>query len=129
MTKIDTHSADTDVLVLCPGHFERLQEDTLFVTGSKQKRRTINLLALCHDLIGFHALSGADVTGSMSGKGKISCRQAFTNAGYAIQEAFCNLGSVPLESTVTDALERYICKLYQPDTAIVRLTELRWWMF
>ena len=30
---------------------------------------------------------------------------------------------------MTDALERYICKLYQPDTAIVRLTELRWWMF
>ena len=136
-TKIDVHSADMDVLVHCLGHFVRLPEDTLFVTGIKQKRRKINLSAIRHAigdvttkaLIGFHALSGADVTGSMSGKGKTSCWQAFTNAGDAVQEAFCNLGSVPLESTVTDALEIYIFKLYQPDTAIVRLTEFRWWMF
>ena len=30
---------------------------------------------------------------------------------------------------MTDAREVYVCKLYQPDTDIVRLTELRWWMF
>lgn len=135
--RLDIHSADTDVLVLCLGHFERLPEDTVFVTGSKQRRRKINLSAIRHvigdvtakALIGFHALSGADVTGSMSGKGKISCWQAFSNAGDAIIEAFCNLGSIPLESTVSDALEGYVCKLYQPDTTIMRLTELRWWMF
>ena len=47
----------------------------------------------------------------------------------SIHEAFFHLGSVPLESTVVDALEEYVCKLYQPDTDIVQLTELRWWMF
>ena len=137
VTKIDIHSADTDVLVLCLGQFEKSPEDTLFVTGSKQNRRKINLSANRHAivdvttkaLIGFHTPSGADTNVSMSGKGKVSCWQAFTNDGDAIQEAFCNFGSVTLESSVTDALERYICKLYQPDTAIVRLTELRWWMF
>ena len=40
----------------------------------------------------------------------------------SIHEAFFHLGSVPLESTVVDALEEYVCKLYQPDTDIVQLT-------
>ena len=69
------------------------------------------------------------LTSSMSGKGKISCWQAFSNSGDSIQEAFCHLGSVPLETTVVDALEEYVCKLFQTDTDIVQLTELRWWMF
>ena len=122
------------MLVLCLGQFEKTPEDTLFVTESKQKRRKINLSVIRHAivdvttkaLIGFHTLSGADANVSMSGKGKISYSQTFTNDGDAIQEAFCNFGSMTLESTVTDTLERYICKLYQPDTAIVRLTVLKW---
>ena len=36
-----------------------------------------------------------------------------------IQEAFCYLQPVPSESSVTDALEEYVCKLYQPDVDIV----------
>ena len=47
-------------------------------------------------LIGFHALSGADITDLMSGKGQISCWQAFSNDGPSIHEAFGSLGSVPL---------------------------------
>ena len=41
------------------------------------------------------------LTSSMSGKSKKSYWQAFSYAG----EAFFHLGSVPLESTVADALE------------------------
>ena len=41
VSKIDITSADTDVLVLCLGHFERLADDTIFVTGSKQRRRKL----------------------------------------------------------------------------------------
>ena len=41
----------------------------------------------------------------------------------------CNLGSIPLADTVMDALEEYVCQLYQPSTTISRLNELRWWMF
>ena len=67
--------------------------------------------------------------GPLSGNGKISCWQAFSNARDTIQKAFCYLRQVPLESSVTDALEEYVCKLYQPDTDIDQLTELRWWMF
>ena len=45
------------------------------------------------------------LTNSMSGKIKKSYWQAFSYAGDSIQEAFCHLGSVSLESTVADALE------------------------
>ena len=48
------------------------------------------------------------LTGSASGNGRISCWKALSNVGYFIQEAFCHLGSVSLESTVTDALEEYV---------------------
>ena len=36
-----------------------------------------------------------------------------------IQEALCYLRPVSLKSSVTDALEEYVCKLYQPDAEIV----------
>ena len=64
---------------------------------------------MCHDAttraqIEFHKLSGAG-TSSMSGQSKKSYWQAFSYAGDSIHEAFFHLGSVPLESTVADALE------------------------
>ena len=67
-------------------------------------------------LIEFYALM-LILTSSMSGKGKIPYWQAFSNAGNSI-----HLGSVPLESTVTDEEEEYI-KLYYSVTDIIRLTE------
>ena len=45
------------------------------------------------------------LTSSMSGNSKKSYRQAFSYAGDSIHEAFFHLGSVPLESTVVDALD------------------------
>ena len=45
------------------------------------------------------------LTSSMSGKSKNLYWQAFGYAGDYIHEAFFHLGSVPLESTVADALE------------------------
>ena len=62
-------------------------------------------------LTGFHPLLG-----SLSGNGKISCWQACKNARDYIQEAFCYLQPVSLKSSVTDALEKYVSKLYQPDS-------------
>ena len=68
-------------------------------------------MSMCHDattraLIEFHVLSGALVlTSSIPGKSKKSYWQTFSYAGDSIHEAFFHLGSVPLESTVADALE------------------------
>ena len=46
VAKIDTHSADTDVFILCLGHCDSLPHDTLFVTGSEQRKRKIPLVAI-----------------------------------------------------------------------------------
>ena len=54
------------------------------------------------------------LTSSMSWQSKKSYWQAFSYAGDSIHEAFFHLGSVPLESTVADALELCICKLSWP---------------
>ena len=67
-------------------------------------------MSMCHDattraLIEFHAIQVLVLTSSMSGKDKKSYWQAFSYAGESIHEAFFHLGSVPLESTVADALE------------------------
>ena len=59
------------------------------------------------------------LSGTLSGNGKISCWQAFSNARDYIQEAFCYLCLVSLKSSVTSALEEYVCKLYQLDAHVV----------
>ena len=45
------------------------------------------------------------LTGSMSGKSKKAYWQAFSHTGDSIHKEFFHLDSVPLESTVADALE------------------------
>lgn len=65
-----------------------LSENTLFVTGRGQHHRIIELKPIVETLgpekIGtlpaFHALSGADNTGSFSGKGKLLCWKIFAEA-------------------------------------------------
>ena len=59
------------------------------------------------------------LSGSWPGNGKISCWQAFNNSRDSIQEAFCYLCPGSLKSSLMDALEKYVCKLYQPDAHIV----------
>ena len=49
--------------------------------------------------------------------------QKFSNARDSFQEAFCYLRPVHLEISVTDVLEEYVCKLYQSDAHVVRLSE------
>ena len=61
------------------------------------------------------------LSGSLSGNSKISCWQAFSNARDYPRNIL--LPPVSLKSSVTDALEEYVCKLYQLDADIVRLTE------
>ena len=40
----------------------------------------------------FHAVTGADVTGSMSGKGKVTCWKVFEEADKSVVETLVNLG-------------------------------------
>ena len=70
-------------------------------------------------LIGFHALLGADIIWFIVRKRQDIMLAGITNARDSIQEAFCYLHPVSLKSSLTDALEEYVSKLYQPDADIV----------
>ena len=67
----------------------------------------------------FHVLTGADVTGSFSGKGKATCWDEFDNASTPILPALANLscGEQPDDGT-RSGVEQLVCGLYQPKTDI-----------
>ena len=67
----------------------------------------------------FHALTGADVTGSFSGKGKATCWDEFDNASTPILQALANLGcgEQPDDGT-RSGVEQLVCRMYQPKTDI-----------
>jgi hypothetical protein len=75
-------------------------------------------------------LYGTDVTGSFADNGKLSCWQTFTASGDDVKSAFVSLGKDnERQDSVIDDIEKYVCPLCQSQTHIVRVNELRWWLF
>ena len=82
------HSPDTDVLVLPLRRYPEQCVKTWFVAGTGDTHRLIGLGPITSalgsvkfaELPEFHSFSGADITGSFSGKGKISCWKTFMDA-------------------------------------------------
>ena len=126
-TRIDIVSPDTDVFVLALRQHTDLCEGTRFVTGRGQRHRKIPLCSIVRALgpvriaalPGFHAWSGAYVTGSFAGKGKLACWKAFLEADSVCVDALADLGgtSQPLPSTLA-AIEKLVCLLYFPGAQI-----------
>ena len=73
---------------------------------------------------------GADNTGSFSGKGKLACWKVFNRADEDVITALANLGTTehPDEDTIK-GVEKFVCHLYQPNTSICKVNELRWSLF
>lgn len=137
-TQINIHSPDTDVFVLSIRRYPQLCKETYFVTGTGQRRRKISLRPI-YEALGpnkaaalpaFHAFSGADNTGSFSGKGKLTCWKAFNTFKDEVIQAFIKLGmrEYPDEDTMK-GLEEYVCKLYDLKTSITSVSKLRWHLF
>ena len=78
-----------------------------------------------------HALSGADNTGSFSGKGKLLCWKIFTEADSSIITALAEFGQAayPNEEIVTAiAHEKFVCvHINQEQNLTVK--ELQWSLF
>lgn len=77
-------------------------------------------------LPGLHALSGADQTGKFATKSKPSWWNAFINADDDIVLSLQNLGNADLDEQTLDGIEKLVCKVYLPGTAITELGPLRW---
>ena len=81
-------------------------------------------------LPGFHAFSGADITGRFSGKGKLTCWQALSKCPVEVVSAFAALGTTEqLEADTESAIEAFVCQLYEPGTTVVDVGDLRWKLF
>lgn len=79
-TNIVIKSPDTDVAVIASALSPRIPSNVLFLTGTKQRRRCINVTAIgrrlgrdvTEALPGLHAFTGCDTTSAFVGKGKQS---------------------------------------------------------
>ena len=79
---------------------------------------------------GLHAFSGADNTGSFSGKGKLTCWKVFNTGDGDVITAFTNLAVAEESDEATmNGLEKFVCQLYQPTTSICQVNELKWYLF
>ena len=135
---IEIHSPDTDVFVLALRRYPELCEDTSFVTGRGQRYRKIKLRPIVNSLgaaktaalPGFHAWSGADVTGNFAFKGKLECWKAFLEADEECIAALTDLGSTILPTAdMFSAIEKLVCNLYLHKTTISSVKDLRWLLF
>ena len=109
-------------------------ENTLFVTGRGQHHRIIELKPIVETLgpekiaalPAFHALSGADNTGSFSGKGKLLCWKIFAEADSSVITTLAELGQAahPNEEIVA-AIEKFVCLPYQPRRKLMTVKEPR----
>ena len=102
------------------------------------KKRLIPLGPIVHALgaekaaalPGFHAFSGAHVTGRFAGKGKLNCWKAVSRCSEEVVSAFAALGtSEELSANTESAIEAFVCQLYESGTTVVDVGDLRWKLF
>ena len=78
----------------------------------------------------FHALTGADNTGSFAKKGKPTCWSVFNEAHDDVIQVLSRLGTSDLPSNETlEAVEKLVCQLFLFKTDICSLRAFRWWLF
>ena len=109
-THTDIFSPDTDVLVLTIHRYPKLLANTRFI--SRGKIYDIKLIVdglgpeKCNGLPGFHAFSGADITGAFYKKGKRTCWKIYKEGDLDILKAFGSLGTnVNIDEDIVRGLE------------------------
>ena len=115
-------SPDTDVAVLAAAHCAQINGTVLFLTGTKQRRRYVNISKVsaalgqnvCHALPGFHSLTGCDSVSAFVGKGKAQGLQLL-KSNEAIQKHLQMLGREFCPSdfdSLARSCEEVVCALY-----------------
>ena len=126
------------MFVLAIHRYHQLCKKTYFITGVGNKKRVISLRSIVNALgpakvealPGFHAFSGADITGRFAGKGKPTCWQALNRCSTEVVSAFAALGTSEMVEVDTERrIEAFVCQLYEPGTTVVDVSELRWRLF
>ena len=117
--------------------YPRLPVSTVFLTGKGKLKRTISICNIYNNLgqkrasalLGFHALTGSDVSGRFAGRTKDWCFKAFMSCDDEILDALAMLGNdSDLPSDACSQLERFVCALYQSNIHTT-VKELRWFLY
>jgi hypothetical protein len=129
-------SPDTDVALLLTYHYKEIPQNTYFVTGTKQQRRTISIKALYDTLgpkktsalLGMHAITGSDTTGKLAGRTKDFACNVFWNADDEILDCLAMLGEQDFDvDEAFTGLEAFICLLYR--SPFRSLEKTRWYFY
>ena len=113
-------SPDTDLLLLLVYMYPSLPicTSTTFLTGKGRLKRNISVQSIYSNLgpkrasalLGFHALTGSDMSGKFAGRTKDSCFKAFMSCDDEILDALEMLGSDnDLPTDACSQLERFVC--------------------
>ena len=86
------YAFDTDVFVRALSVIQYPGDNTTLITGSGSNRRHMPIMPIYHDLIGFHALIGCNITGRIFGKSKSAWWNAFSTASENIIKGLTELG-------------------------------------
>ena len=96
-----------------------MRDETQRPCNEGGKRRSIPLgplyEAVVEELVkalpGFHAFSGCDQTGTISGKSKVSYWNALKKADRSVLDAFSSLGTTDtIPDDIYMTLERFVCQ-------------------
>ena len=136
--KLEVVSPDTVVFLLLTHYFPNLPQQTKFVTGRGNDRRSIDVAetyeALGPDksdaVLGFHTFTGCDQTSKFTGKSKLTCWKVFESSSSSVLKAFKQLGvsegevdpSVTLVTLVTRGLQVFVVQLYMGQSIIEEMS-------
>ena len=131
-------SPDTDVAVIATAHSFDIPATIVFLTGTKNRRRFINLTQvgrslgreLCLALPGYHAFTGCDTTSAFAGKGKVAPLELLNK-----NESFCTamqLIGKSFDSNIDVLFKKcqpYVCKMYSYHDVATDINTVRYSLF
>ena len=129
-------SPDTDVFLLMVQMYPNLPSDISFLTGKGNMKRKILVKPVYEKLgerhasalLGFHSLTGSDMSGRFAGRIKEWCFKVFMEYDDDILNVLESLGYRDLVQEVYDQSERFVCKLYK-SSVYTKVNKLRWFLY
>ena len=121
---------DTDVFMIALANLNEINSNVYFLTGTKEKRRMLDLNAVHQDanerfnktghtceifmkaLLGFHGFTGCDSVSAFGGRGKVKPLQLLGACDEYV-EAFSSLGtSLTVSGETQSTLDSFVCHMY-----------------
>ena len=133
---IDRHAEVVIAFLLMIQMYPSLPCNISFLTGKGNLKRNIPVQPVYNKLghrrasaiLGFHALTGSDISGRFAGRSKEWCFKMFMACDDDILNDLESLGHRDLSQEEYDQLERFVCQLYK-SKVYTKVNEYRWFLY